>query len=42
MSIASLFVADKALEQGPGEISRLLKLAGMSRTTIIRAVAELI
>src|ERR1700720_820600 len=38
---ARLFVADKALDQGRGGISRLSKLTGMSRTTITKAVAEL-
>lgn len=38
---ARLFVADKALDQGRGGISRLAKLTGMSRTTITKAIAEL-
>ena len=38
---ARLFVADKALDQGRGGISRLSELTGMSRTTITKAVAEL-
>src|SRR5947209_8251153 len=38
---ARLFVADKALDQGGGGISRLSELTGMSRTTITKAVAEL-
>ena len=38
---ARLFVADKALDQGRGGISRLSKLTGLSRTTITKAVAEL-
>src|SRR5438874_13521185 len=38
---ARLFVADKALGQGRGGISRLSELTGMSRTTITKAVAEL-
>jgi hypothetical protein len=38
---ARLFVADKALDQGRGGISRLSKLTGMSRTTITKAVTEL-
>jgi hypothetical protein len=38
---ARLFVADKALDQGRGGISRLSELTGMSRTTITRAAAEL-
>jgi Rhodopirellula transposase DDE domain len=36
-----LFVADKALDEGRGGISRLSELTGMSRTTITKAVAEL-
>jgi len=36
-----LFVADKALDQGRGGISRLSELTGMSRMTITKAVAEL-
>jgi hypothetical protein len=36
-----LFVADKALDQGRGGISRLAELTGMSRTTITKAAAEL-
>ena len=38
---ARLFVADKALDQGRGGISRLSELTGMSRTTITKAVAAL-
>ena len=38
---ARLFVADKALDQGRGGISRMSALTGMSRTTITKAVAEL-
>ncbi len=38
---ARLFVADKALDQGRGGISRLSELTGMSRTTITKAVADL-
>src|SRR2546425_5240508 len=38
---ARLFVADKALDQGRGGISRLSELTGMSRTTITKAVVEL-
>jgi hypothetical protein len=38
---ARLFVADKALDQGRGGISRLSELTGMSRTTITKAVTEL-
>src|SRR5437764_15165313 len=38
---ARLFVADKALDQGRGGISRLSELAGMSRTTITKAAGEL-
>src|SRR3989442_7805565 len=40
-SQARLFVADKALDQGRGGISRLSELTGMSRTTITKAAAEL-
>jgi transposase len=38
---ARLFVADKALDQRRGGISRMSELTGMSRTTITKAVAEL-
>jgi hypothetical protein len=38
---ARLFVADKALDQGRGGISRMSELTGRSRTTITKAVAEL-
>jgi hypothetical protein len=38
---ARLYVADKALDQGRGGISRLSELTGMSRTTITKAAAEL-
>lgn len=38
---ARLFVADKALDQGRGGISRMSALTGMSRTTLSKAVAEL-
>jgi hypothetical protein len=38
---ARLFVADKAIDQGRGGISRMSGLTGMSRTTITKAVAEL-
>jgi hypothetical protein len=38
---ARLFVADKALDQGRGGITRLSALTGMSRTTITKAVADL-
>jgi hypothetical protein len=38
---ARLFIADKALDQGRGGISRMSELTGMSRTTITKAVAEL-
>ena len=38
---ARLFVADKALDQGRGGISRMCELTGMSRTTITKAVGEL-
>ena len=39
---ARLFVADKALDQGRGGVTRLSELSGMSRMTITKAVAELI
>jgi hypothetical protein len=38
---ARLFVADKALDQGRGGISRMSALTGISRTTITKAVGEL-
>ena len=38
---ARLFVADKALDQGRGGISRMAALTGMSRTTLTKAAAEL-
>jgi hypothetical protein len=38
---ARLFVADKALDQGRGGITRLSELTGMSRTTITKAVSML-
>src|SRR5258708_22898515 len=38
---ARLYVADKALDQGRGGITRLSELTGMSRTTITKAVADL-
>ena len=38
---ARLFVADKALDQGRGGVSRMAGLTGMSRTTITKAVGEL-
>lgn len=38
---ARLFVADKALDQGRGGVSRMSQLTGMSRTTITKAAAEL-
>lgn len=38
---ARLFVADKALDQGRGGISRMSELSGMSRTTITKAISEL-
>ena len=38
---ARLFVADKALDQGRGGISRMAELTGMSRTTITKAAGEL-
>lgn len=38
---ARLFVADKALDQARGGISRMAELTGMSRTTITKAAGEL-
>lgn len=38
---ARLFVADKALDQGRGGISRMAGLTGMSRRTITKAAGEL-
>jgi len=38
---ARLFVADKALDQERGGISRMSELSGMSRTTITKAISEL-
>jgi len=38
---ARLYVADKALDQGRGGISRWSRLTGMSRTTITKGVTEL-
>jgi predicted transcriptional regulator len=38
---ARLFVAQKALEEGRGGISRLSRLTGMSRPTIMKGIAEL-
>jgi len=38
---ARLFVADKALDQGRGGVSRMSQLTGMSRTTITKAAGEL-
>lgn len=38
---ARVFVAQKALEEGRGGISRLSRLTGMSRPTIMKGVAEL-
>jgi Rhodopirellula transposase DDE domain len=38
---ARLFVADKALDQGRGGISRMSALTGMSRTTLTKAASEL-
>ena len=38
---ARVFVAQKALEEGRGAVSRLSRLTGMSRPTILRGVAEL-
>jgi len=38
---ARLFVAQKALEEGHGGISRLSRLSGMSRPTIMKGIVEL-
>lgn len=38
---ARVFVAQKALEEGRGGVSRLARLTGMSRPTILKGVAEL-
>ncbi len=38
---ARVFVAQKAVEQGRGAVSRLVRLTSMSRPTILRDMAEL-
>ena len=38
---ARVFVAQKALEEGRGGVSRLARLTGMSRPTILKGMAEL-
>ena len=38
---ARVFVAQKALEQGRGAVSRLARLTGMSRPTIMKGMADL-
>src|SRR5438128_1706235 len=38
---ARVFVAQKALEEGRGAVSRLSRLTGMSRPTILKGVVEL-
>src|ERR1700747_671612 len=38
---ARIFVAQKALEQGRGAVSRLARLTSMSRPTILKGMAEL-
>ena len=38
---ARVFVAQRALEEGRGGVSRLSRLTGMSRPTIMKGVAEL-
>jgi hypothetical protein len=38
---ARVFVAQKALEQGRGAVSRLARLTSMSRPTILKGMAEL-
>lgn len=38
---ARVFVAQKALEEGRGSVSRLAQLTGMSRPTVLKGIAEL-
>ncbi len=38
---ARLFVAQRALEEGRGSVSRLARLTGMSRPTILKGIADL-
>src|SRR5215469_10788466 len=38
---ARVFVAQKALAEGRGAVSRLARLTGMSRPTIVRGMSEL-
>jgi hypothetical protein len=38
---ARVFVAQKALAEGRGAVSRLAQLTGMSRPTIVKGMAEL-
>jgi len=38
---ARVFVAQRALEEGRGAVSRLARLTGMSRPTILKGMAEL-
>lgn len=38
---ARVFVAQKALDEGRGAVSRLARLTGMSRPTILKGIAEL-
>ena len=38
---ARVFVAQKALAEGRGAVSRLARLTGMSRPTIVKGMAEL-
>ncbi len=38
---ARLFVAQRALQEGRGGVSRLARLTGMSRPTIVKGIAEL-
>src|SRR5881296_2805574 len=38
---ARVFVAQKALEEGRGAVSRLARLTNMSRPTIVKGMAEL-
>src|SRR2546430_16167671 len=38
---ARVFVAQRALEEGRGGVSRLARLTGMSRPTILKGIADL-
>ena len=39
---ARVFVAQRAAEEGRGGVSRLARLTGMSRPTILKGIAELV